>query len=717
MTEPIRFTPSAHLEAQENLAMFVDFARAKLPPLSNQNYFNNDAWCIDGNSSKGSAHRFIYFCQLHVNPLAHRKKRNKANPAPAEMPEHLMMRQPFKDFAKAMIIHLHIWKKTVALSIRIAAFRYLEAALYEVTSDTCPTAVTPEVLNHAANLAMETVGGDTASSYASHLALIYRNMIELGLVRAPDIWTPSVPKPRRNRSRVGKQFDDERAAKLPSALALDALSEIFSSDNSDPSIVFTSSICAIMLCAPERSVEALFSPIDLIAPDWTDPLTGEVGTGLRWFPVKGAKPFIKTVIPSMREIAVRAVARLLELSEPARVIAKWYEKNPSKIYLHPNLEYLREHELLSYPEVSAILFGSPVNKATSTDMTRTRKWLNNHSIYCPKAYKLNKVIPFSALEDAALADLPIGFPVMDHTTGMRYSEALCIARISEFRSKVPLKCSFDRISYSTLKTGLKSSGKNKSIFEKLNYRDSSERFLSISTHMLRHYLDTLVRHSGALSEEEVAKWAGRMNIRQNATYNHESDRNIIDKLRSALGDPSRAVGPFSNIGERNFIRRDEFANIKIITAHTTEHGYCIHDYAQTPCQVHQDCMNCDEQVCIKGDERAERNLRQTQAELIHLQDLAREAYRSDVLGAAEWFLYQEKTLERVNQLISIFDDSNVPHGSIIQLNGVVPASRLKMAEAKRELKLKSIAKSITSLSEVHEILSIPEKAPGLDHDS
>ncbi len=116
-------------------------------------------------------------------------------------------------------------------------------------------------------------------------------------------------------------------------------------------------------------------------------------------------------------------------------------------------------------------------------------------------------------------------------------------------------------------------------------------------------------------------------------------------------------------------------------------------------------MNCNEQVCVKGDARAEENLRKAQAELARLQAEARAAFSDEVLGAAEWFAYQTKTLERVNQLIAILDDREVPQGAVIQLSGVVPSSRIAMAEEMRNLRIKPVSQTIISLDDVHALLT------------
>ena len=88
---------------------------------------------------------------------------------------------------------------------------------------------------------------------------------------------------------------------------------------------------------------------------------------------------------------------------------------------------------------------------------------------------------------------------------------------------------------------------------------------------------------------------------------------------------------------------------------------------------------------MKGDTRAEENLRKTKAELTLLQEQARQAFSEEMLGAAEWFAYQSKTLSRVNDLIAILDDPDVPAGAVIQLSGVISPSRLTMADEARKI--------------------------------
>lgn len=684
MNKLVAFVPKHHLNARFNLMAFVSAAKDSVTPLGVEgNRFESPAWSVLGLGAKGGSQRHIYFVQRTFDP----RKNTTQRGVPANVPVEFLWREPFLDFAKSLIMYLHIRSATTSIPTRIIALRYLEEALLELTGSTCPTSTTPEVLFRAQNLAAASLGAQMAYTVGLHLTLIFKSMSELCLVAVPSQWRTSLPAPTCRRVRVGKQFDDERQQRLPSSLALNALAAIFSSETRDPTEILASSMCALMLCAPDRAIEALYAPLNIFAEDWRDEETGEIGAGLRWFPAKGAAPLIKTVVPAMRGVAIKAVDKLKALSAPARQLARWYEENPNSLFLSPELEHLRSNERLSRPEIQSIVFGDDSGSGRISASNRLMRWLDVHGV--PRHSKSSgTTVAFADLERAILKELPPGFPILDAVSGLRYSDALCIVRVREFdtRALSPSACCFRQVSYTILKNSLKSSGPNTSIFERRGYVDPEGKFLSLSTHMLRHYLNTLVRRSGTLTETEIAQWSGRMSVSQNSTYNHMSDRDVLAKLRGAVGDPSRSLGPFSNMEKRVFISRDSFAAVKVLTAHTSEFGHCIHDYAQSPCQVFGDCINCSEQVCIKGDVRASQNLRRLHAETLVLQERAQVAFSADILGAADWYRHQTLTLTRTSELINLLDDPAVPDGAVIQLAGVDSPSRINMSSQKRQLK-------------------------------
>jgi hypothetical protein len=119
---------------------------------------------------------------------------------------------------------------------------------------------------------------------------------------------------------------------------------------------------------------------------------------------------------------------------------------------------------------------------------------------------------------------------------------------------------------------------------------------------------------------------------------------------------------------RDLITRSEFKGFGVVAAHTTHYGWCMHNFASEPCQMYRDCINCEEQECVKGDAHKEANLRLLKEETEFLLNEAREALNDEEYGADVWVVHQSKTLERVNALLSIMDDPSVQPGSRIRLN-------------------------------------------------
>ncbi len=91
-----------------------------------------------------------------------------------------------------------------------------------------------------------------------------------------------------------------------------------------------------------------------------------------------------------------------------------------------------------------------------------------------------------------------------------------------------------------------------------------------------------------MSQLDIAKWSGRKDIRQNAAYDHVTPDQMLQKIRDAVGDETQMFGPLAELPKRALIPRDEFARLKVPTAHTTDLGFCIHDFTMSPCQLHME---------------------------------------------------------------------------------------------------------------------------------
>lgn len=403
---------------------------------------------------------------------------------------------------------------------------------------------------------------------------------------------------------------------------------------------------------------------------------------------------VKWCTHSMEGVVQEAVAKIRKATADARSIARWYEANPQRIYLPGHLEHLRQKAQITYEEVCDVVFLSP---SPNTPRRYTGgAWCRHWKIAATRRRQgdgdKKVTVAFADVERVLLAMLPRYFPFANKETGLKFCDALLVVRRGELESiRSTYQGVIQLVDVTALRNRLSGTSSYENIFQRFGYAEDDGSVMRITSHQFRHYLNTLAQ-SGGLSELDIAKWSGRVNVSQNAVYNHQSDRDVLALVREAIGDDTKMFGPLARMPGKALIPRDEFSRLKVQTAHTTEFGYCIHDFTMLPCQVHRDCMNCDEQVCIKGDrpkEAAIRHCRDTTRELLA------EAISNDkdgAFGASRWVEHQSRTLARLDQLCEILENPRVPDGAVIQPAGVVPASRIEQATARRQ-KLISIGKA------------------------
>lgn len=282
----------------------------------------------------------------------------------------------------------------------------------------------------------------------------------------------------------------------------------------------------------------------------------------------------------------------------------------------------------------------------------------------------SKTVRFDDVQKAVISMLPSGFPEMEKGTGCKYSEALFVVRTNELGAqRGTYNCMIESISINQINTGLGGRVAHDfvSIFSKFGFVEPDGSDIKITTHQFRHYLNTLAQ-AGGLSQIDIAKWSGRKDIKQNAAYDHVTPGQMVQKIRDAIGDESIMFGPLAELSKKTLIPRDEFSRLVVPTAHTTDLGYCIHDYTMSPCQIHMDCINCTDLICIKGDAEKERRLRIQLDEAQSLMLQAEQASKEQYFGSDRWLDHHKNTVARLSELLSIMDDPKVPKGAVIQLS-------------------------------------------------
>lgn len=357
---------------------------------------------------------------------------------------------------------------------------------------------------------------------------------------------------------------------------------------------------------------------------------------------------------------------------------------PGKLYLPKHMETFRGKRL-TMKEIYELLYDAPASDDKSRGVIGLQ-FCRRHNI------ELRHIgsgggyyAEFADVESTVLKKLPRGFPIFNAEIGLKYSDALCVIRRNSLSTtKAPFRSVIEPLEHGHIycRLGSHSIYGVASIFDRHGFTEPDGSHIRVATHQFRHYLNTLAQ-AGGLSQLDIAKWSGRKDIRQNDVYDHLSAKEMLSQIQAAVGEHHMMFGPLANLPKTVLIPRDEFARLKVPTAHTTEFGYCIHDFTMSPCQQFRDCLNCEEQVCIKGDIERTARLKQRLAETKHLLDLSKAGLEAEEYGASRWVEHHRSTLTRLNQLCEILDDPIVPLGSFVQLASPNAPSGIAQANARR----------------------------------
>lgn len=641
------FASKAERDATENLYEFIEMGRSQLTIFGAGLHFDEMAWDVTDTAQlkgHGSKRVRIYFStQETVDDIQ-----------PTQMAE------PFVSFAKAYVRYMQGVRPTKNPSIRLAALRALDAA-HRKNGRLGPVMMDGDTFNRAARVIAERLSGSTAYRVGSQLERIAKFMSEHRLTAVPLSWRSPIKRPF-DSIRVGSEFDKRRSQKMPSQAALEALPKTFYLASEANDVLF-SSIAAILFSAPDRINEVLLLTENCEVHDKTS--DGRDVYGLRWQPAKGADPMVKWIIPSMAHVVAKAITKIRNLTEGARRIAQWYELNPERLYLPQDLEHLRSQELLTMDEVKQVILLE--EGATSF----ARLWCTANNVLLIKSGR-RVCARFADVERTAIAQLPAGFPLLNSEMGLRFSEALIVVRRNELHSKRgTFGCVIEPVNTNQVNEalGARIQHGGGSIFERFGFTEPDGSPIRVTTHQFRHYLNTLAQ-AGGMSQLDIAKWSGRLDVRQNEVYDHVTADQMVAKIRESIGDQTLMFGPLAKLPKNIPISRDEFARLKIPTAHTTDFGFCVHDYTMTPCERHADCVNCNEHVCVKGDEGKALMVKHRLLDAQKLLERAEAATVKGYYGADRWMEHHKKTVLRLTQLTEILDNPAVPIGAVIQLADV-----------------------------------------------
>jgi hypothetical protein len=647
------FTPKAERTAFENLREFIRVCREELTVFGSDLKWDDTSWP-----------RTMNFTKLGAQSRGYQ--------------ESDRMDSGFIEFAKAYFRYQQGHKPTGTKN-ESKALRVIEAALLQVNQIAEVARIDIAVLDEAAVMARDHYLSGAAYHCGREIERLARFISEKQLIATGlSTWRNPIKKDRDITIQTGSKAKARQDKKLPSPEAMDALAEIFASSPTNPKDIFTSCTFAMTMCAPSRISEILELPVDCEVE--VNDSKGVVQYGWRFYSAKGFEGDIKWIPEVMVPVAKEAIRRIRELTDEPRRLAAWIETNRDEPYRHADCPDVSDDEPLTVFQACAFLGISNETRRACTGSLGGMKLATKDGVHT-----------LSSLWQWSLLRQPEGSPWLIKKKKIKYSNALfCMTRnfIGDQRGTSPLVLwAPSPIVFNFMLSPRETIESHKSIFDRYGYKSREGTRLKLKSHQARHLLSTLANRGG-LSQEQLAKWAGRATQKDNRVYNHMSEWEMVAKAE-ALDTTLALFGPKGEVSQHVPMTTQDVNLMERGAMHISMWGVCSHDFIMSPCEKFRDCLNCEEHVCIKGAEKDNvdhlQRIEKRLAQVTQDYEAAKLALAEGYAGADRWFEYHERTVERLRQLVEILESPQIEDGAQIKLRDGKEFSHLR-----RVIRLKAV---------------------------
>ena len=530
----------------------------------------------------------------------------------------------------------------------IPTLKVLEAALLAVTKSGSILELSLQVLDEAAAVARRHYGDVSRYEIGRHLRDIASFLSKRKLVPIDvSSWRSPFKRPisTRRTGSVGRQEIDR---KMPSEAGIAAMAEIFANNPDDPMQRFLSAVWALLMSAPFRISEIFSLRVDAEVEEEDD--DGNPCYGFRYYGAKGFEYDTKWVPTEMKQTARKAFRRIRDMTQSARALATHLESEPGVPFLYDDGPKVGMHDKLSLKDKAAYLRNPP----PKCSIHRLQFWR------------------FKAIAEhweKARSDTPRGFPYFNKKIRLKWSEALFCMHVHALHPKHPTD--YYRLWAPTTSTindlmRLPNHRRGVGLLGQLGYTEPDGSPIKLTSHQPRHYLSTLAERGG-MAQEDLAKWAGRANVKDNRVYNHMSNEEKVAQVRAVTQD-IRLFGAHEMSKPQPPVTLRDFNLREAGPVHVTEFGYCTHPFVMSPCDKYRDCLNCTEHVYVKGNAGCYERIKKKVDFLQSQYDEAREAMDRKESGADRWLEYVSKTLFPAKELLAILESDEIENGAVIKRN-------------------------------------------------
>ncbi|MPW31618.1 hypothetical protein F9L16_21825 [Agarivorans sp. B2Z047] len=712
MSNVLVFTPQYELEFKKNYDDFIAFSKNELT------LFNDLEFDSPDGIQRG------WDCDKWSWITARGKKLTIVFGDSESHSKYTPFKPPFSDFAKAYVRYqqsLNYKNSTNWASSLVWLYQALEEyATNNELSSVDVMSLNNEVINRVEEqIKNSSLSAGVKRNIAISLEKVLKFIKDKKFKLDIQDWKNPFPRPSDTRIKLDEKSRKEDEDKCPSDFQMLQVADAFHKAET-PRQKYFSSLCVMLMCQPSRSIELNGLTVNSLQKSpkgrWY----------LMWNPAKGGDPVRKWVPRLLEDVVRQAFDRLVEISAPARAAAKFAYDN-SDVFMLPSDRDASQDQPLTYSQFANAMAMKTGKDSRGCEINWryyvSTQWLNNlinslngvsdwkkdllkgnslradNEVVTKVGHKPTGItIRFPSYRDLrSIIDDNYKKPDFPNHGGVKIWDCITLVRDNEFHKEFATKpFSWMLTGHGPLSDAIGNDRGLESIFVELGISDEDETPLKLSSHQFRHWLNTKLKLAG---EEDwlIAKWSGRADIKQNEAYDGRTQEQK-SRLTKRIGHVTIGAGVMtvSQAGQMLAPYNSEAPpppmvlhdlglpiSLKALgvdregVAQFTGLGFCVHNYAESPCIKNGDCEVCNEHVCLKGMPHSLEELKTLESLYEEQLDHAKASAGDGVFGADRWVTALGFRLSKIKTVIFLLEDPKRPDGVCVRIPDELAPSPVK----------------------------------------
>ncbi|MDP3777681.1 hypothetical protein [Methylotenera sp.] len=573
-----------------------------------------------------------------------------------------LFEHPFMDFVKAFVRQEQTISETKSIGDWLYIFRILHDVLLDMSSKNQPSIMNINVdiqIRVEESLKLSNNALKKKYHYGGKLEELYKWLVKSEILPTLPIRKNPFPRGVDKIEQLDEDSIKWSEGRCPSMHQMLSLADCFAKAESTKDRFYTSVL--VLLCfAPSRGSEINSLTINSLQQEEDGKFY------VMWYSGKGYGDIKKWIPTVMVDIVKEAFKRLIKIGALAREAAKYAFDNPDKFMRHKGC--VTEDGLDESNPLTCTEFLNAMSMKDIGSKGRVLNWGDLHQKW------IKKLIAQGNITYLALAKLVNqkyqnkDWP-KNLKTGRPVWENLCLIREYEFSDEGCVKIfSWVSVSVNQINDQLGNRiGHDSTIWQRFGIKDEDGSEISLTSHQLRVWLNTHAMNGG-MSDYQLAMWSGRADIRQNRAYDGRT-KGEKDRLKNQIMEMDHKSKPslLALFSARLPVALPILGVQREGVADFTGLGFCVHNFAQTPCTKSGECITCKEHVCIKGLPETLENLEQMELLIAEQLEKAKLAATDLTFGADRWVTHLGWKLVHIRAIIEKMKNPDVTNGALIRI--------------------------------------------------